>query len=193
MPRAVPNDWYPGTIPDNVFIHETAYIETTQAFELYRSELPEGLRLGPAVGAYSPVMFDIGPGGRVIVGEYSMLNGPRIICDGQIDIGPYCLISWNVILMDTHRLPFDPSARRRELVRLAGLPFRSRHLDAAQPPRPIRIEANVWLGFDSIVLPGVTIGEGSIVGARSVVVEDVPAYTIVTGNPARVVRQLDRA
>jgi acetyltransferase-like isoleucine patch superfamily enzyme len=50
----------------------------------------------------------------------------------------------------------------------------------------------VWIGFDACVLPGVTIGEGSVVGAKSVVNENVPPYTVVAGNPARVIRQLDR-
>ena len=49
------------------------------------------------------------------------------------------------------------------------------------------------IGFESIVLPGVTIGEGAIVGCRSVVAEDVPPYTIVAGNPARVVRRVQRS
>jgi acetyltransferase-like isoleucine patch superfamily enzyme len=57
--------------------------------------------------------------------------------------------------------------------------------------RPIRIGRNVWIGFDCCVLPGVTIGDGSIVGARSVVCEDVPPYTVVAGNPARVIRKIE--
>jgi virginiamycin A acetyltransferase len=48
---------------------------------------------------------------------------------------------------------------------------------------------DVWLGYESIVMPGVNIGNGAIVAARSVVVKDVPAYTIVGGNPARVIKQ----
>jgi len=59
------------------------------------------------------------------------------------------------------------------------------------PAKPISIRHNVWIGFDCVVLPGVTIGEGSVVGARSVVTEDVPPYTIVAGNPARVIRKIE--
>jgi acetyltransferase-like isoleucine patch superfamily enzyme len=55
---------------------------------------------------------------------------------------------------------------------------------------PIVLEQNVWIGFDACVLPGVTIGRGSVVGARSVVTADVPAYTVVAGNPARPIRTL---
>jgi len=49
----------------------------------------------------------------------------------------------------------------------------------------------VWVGFDSVILPGVTIGRGSIIGSKTIVEEDVPAYSIVVGNPARLVRRLE--
>ncbi|MEH2171306.1 DapH/DapD/GlmU-related protein [Nostoc sp.] len=91
--------------------------------------------------------------------------------------------------MDTYRLPFDPTQRRHELEQI---PLRSpRRINATEPAQPILIGSNVWIGFDACILPGVTIGEGAIVGARSVVTQDVPPYTIVAGNPARVVRHLD--
>ncbi len=56
------------------------------------------------------------------------------------------------------------------------------------PPRPVIIESDVWIGTRSIILPGVRIGQGSIVGAGAVVSRDVPPYSIVAGNPAKVVR-----
>jgi maltose O-acetyltransferase len=54
---------------------------------------------------------------------------------------------------------------------------------------PIKIEDDVWVGFQAIILPGVTIGRGSIVGAGAVVTKDVPPYTVVVGVPARPLRQ----
>jgi acetyltransferase-like isoleucine patch superfamily enzyme len=85
-------------------------------------------------------------------------------------------------------LPTAIAGRRSEL---EALPRRElRIASAAVEARPVRIEAKVWIGFESCILPGVTIGEGSIVGARSVVVTDVPPFTIVAGNPARTVRTL---
>ena len=48
---------------------------------------------------------------------------------------------------------------------------------------------DVWLGYQSLIMPGVTIGDGAIIGSRSVVTKDVPAYTIVAGAPAKVVRK----
>lgn len=188
--RTLPWDWYPGTIPENVVLDETAYVETTFSFYLYRSEAAVGVRLGRGASSYKNTMFDVGPRGRVSIGEYALLNGARIICDAEVEIGDYALISWNVVLMDTYRIPFSPSERRRELERVPSrLP---RRIAAEVPARPIHIGPNVWIGFDVCVLPGVTIGEGSIVGARSVVASDVAPYSVVAGNPARFIRHLNK-
>jgi acetyltransferase-like isoleucine patch superfamily enzyme len=195
--RTLSWDWYPGSIPDNVDIDETAYVETTFSFCLFRSQEPVGVRIGRGASTYLGTMFDAGPRGRITLGDYALVHGARIICDAEVQIGAYALISWNVVLMDSYRFPTDVSERRRALQRLAmGWP---RPVDAAMwsdlktvpEPRPVRIGSNVWIGFDACVLPGVTIGDGAVIGARSVVVHDVPAYSVVAGNPARVVRRLD--
>jgi len=56
--------------------------------------------------------------------------------------------------------------------------------------RPVRIGNKTWIGFGASILKGVSVGEGAVVGANAVVTRDVPPYTVVAGNPARVVRQL---
>jgi len=58
--------------------------------------------------------------------------------------------------------------------------------------RPIVIEDNVWLGGGAIVLPGVRIGRNAVVGAGAVVTRDVAANTVVAGNPARVIREIEQ-
>jgi acetyltransferase-like isoleucine patch superfamily enzyme len=187
--RTLAWDWYPGTVPENVVLDETAYVETTFSFYLYRSEQPVGVRIGRGASTYLGTMFDVGPGGRVRVGEYALVHGARIVCDAEVEIGDYALVSWNVVLMDTYRVPLDPVERRRELERIPTR--RRRYLAGGAPARPVRIGRYVWIGFDACVLPGVTVGEGAVVGARSVVTEDVPPCTIVAGNPARVIRKLE--
>lgn len=57
----------------------------------------------------------------------------------------------------------------------------------------IRIENDAWIGVAAILLPGITVHEGAIVGAGAIVTKDVPAHSIVVGNPARVIRFLDSA
>ena len=56
---------------------------------------------------------------------------------------------------------------------------------------PVVIEDDVWLGFRSIILPGISLGKGSVVGAGAVVTKDVPPYAVVVGNPGRIIKYLD--
>lgn len=187
--RTLPGDWHPGTVPKNVILDETVYLETTFSFLLYRSEQPTGARIGRGASVYLGTMFDIGPRGRVSIGEYALVHGARMTCDAAIEIGDYALISWNVLIMDSYRVSLDAAARRRELRDAAQ--SKPRALMGAAPARPVRIGRNVWIGFDVCILPGVTIGEGSVIGARSVVIEEVPPYCVVAGNPARIIRRLE--
>ena len=188
--RTLPWDWYPGTIPDNVEIGEGTYIETSYSFHECRSEADPAVRMGRGSQVYLAMMFDLGERGRVCLGDYSSITGGRVICDHEIIIGNCCLISWNVVIMDTYRLPADVATRRSLLEQVARTTERAIP-SAYENPLPVRIEDNVWIGFDSCVLPGVRIGEGSIVAAKSVVIADVPPFTIVGGNPARIIRTLD--
>lgn len=186
--RTLPWDRYEGTIPENVVIDDTAYVETAFSFTQYRSEASVGVQIGRGSATYSGTMFDVGPQGRVRVADFVLVHGARIICDAEIEIDDYTFISWNVLLMDTYRIPFAPIERRRAVERI---PFSaSRRIAGEMLARPIRIGRAAWIGFDVCILPGVTVGEGAIVGARSVVVDDVAPYTIVGGNPARVMRRL---
>lgn len=95
-----------------------------------------------------------------------------------ITIGKHCRIASHVTIFDSSGHPGDPEARRR------GEP------PSEKDVQPVTIEDNVWIGTHSIILPGVTIGEGSVVSAGAVVLADVPPYTVVAGNPARRVASL---
>jgi acetyltransferase-like isoleucine patch superfamily enzyme len=187
--RTLPWDWYPGRVPDNVAVDAEAYIETTYSFELFRSAMPEAVRIGRGSSIYLGVMFDLGVNARVSIGEFTLMNGSRIISDAEIAIGNCCLISWNTVVMDSRRLPLDRMGRRRALEAFSR--DRRPIADAGGSAKPVRIGDNVWIGFDSCILPGVTIGEGAVVGARSVVTTDVPPFTVVAGNPARTIRQIN--
>src|SRR3954451_22364798 len=143
MPRTLSWDWYPGTIPDNVVVDETAYVETTFSFHLYRSEVQAGVRYGRGASTYLGTMFDVGPAGRVSLGDFALVHGARIICDASVAIGDHALISWNVVLMDTYRLPRAPAARRPALERPAAR--RPRAFDGEADPRPVTIGPNVWI------------------------------------------------
>jgi acetyltransferase-like isoleucine patch superfamily enzyme len=188
--RRVPHDWCDARVPEGVDVDDEAYLESAFSFTACRTLEAHAIRIARGAHVYSATIFDVGPSGVVSVGRCSMLNGARLICDSRITIGDYAMISWNVILMDTYRLPFDPALRRACLQRAAHHP--QWLVETQTPSHPITLHDNVWIGFDVCVLPGVSIGEGSVVGARSVVTQDVPEYTVVAGNPARPIRELPR-
>jgi acetyltransferase-like isoleucine patch superfamily enzyme len=187
MGRRLPGDWYAGEVPDNVLLDEGSTLETSFSLARFASRRRRGLHMAYGSAAYTGTMFDVGPEGSVRVGRYALLNSVRIICDAEIEIGDYALLSWNVLLMDSYREPLAPEGRRRYREQVAaGAPPAP-----GGPLAPIRIGSNVWIGFDSCILPGVVIGPGSVVGARSVVIDSVPSGTLVAGNPARFIRTLD--
>jgi len=186
----LPWDWHDGVIPANAEISSEAYLETTYIFGRFRSNRDAACRVGKGASIYGGTMLDVSAHGQVQVGAYTTIVAARIICDQLVQVGDYCLISWNVLLMDSYRQPFDLEKRRRQLELLART--NPRYVEGDAEPRPVVVGNNVWIGFDACVLPGVSIGDGSIVGARSVVAEDVPPYTIVAGNPARVIRNLEK-
>jgi acetyltransferase-like isoleucine patch superfamily enzyme len=180
--RVIDGDWYPGTLPRTTHVDPTAYVGSSQSFTRDRSEPPSGVRIGRGASLCDATSLDVGPCGVVHLHEFALVTAARIICDLEIEIGAYALVSWDVVLMDSYRAPFEASGRQRLL---AG------DRDVVLPAsRPIRLGRNSWIGFGACVLPGVTVGEGSIVAARSVVCSDVPAYVVVAGNPARVIRRL---
>ena len=115
----------------------------------------------------------------LILGDNVEINhGCTFTIGKKIVIGRNCLIASEVWIVDSSGHPLDPVAR------MARLP------PLADSVKPVTIEENVWIGRRAIILPGVTIGHGSIVGAGAVVTKDVPPNTMVAGNPAQQKRKL---
>ena len=105
----------------------------------------------------------------------------------SIRIGDCVIFSNHVHIYDNNNHPTDPEIRRKMcMAGFDGDAWKWKYADSA----PIVIEDNVWIGEYAAVLKGVTIGEGAIVASHAVVTEDVPPYTIVAGNPARVVKEI---
>lgn len=122
------------------------------------------------MAAVTPVELQAVAGGKIEIGDRTFLNyGVSISAHQLVRIGCDCLLSNYVSILDNnwHEI------------------LDRRHLPQS---RPVILEDNVWLGIRVIVLPGVTIGHDSVVGAGSVVVKDIPPRSIAVGNPARVVK-----
>ena len=188
MARRLPWDWHDGVLPDSAVIADDAHVESSYQFLLDRSRPPYGLRVERGASIHGLTAFDLGPRGLLTFGAFSITNGTQFVCDEEISIGTGCMLGWNAVIMDTFRVPLDPIARRAALEAVpSSLP---RRLLAEVETAPVRIGSNAYIGFDVMVLPGVTIGDGAIVGSRSVVRDDVEPHTVVAGNPARPVKRL---
>lgn len=127
------------------------------------------------------------PESRLAIGKNTSIGPDSIIdCAIGIEIGNDVLISYQCIISDSDNHSLSRKERAHDLEKWRT----GTHDWSTAAKAPIRIGNGAWLGARSIITKGVTIGEGAIVGMGSVVVNDVPAYTIVVGNPARAVREL---
>lgn len=111
----------------------------------------------------------------------------------SISIGDDVMISSGCILIDSdmHSLRF--SERKNDVLIEIGYDESGKEKDwAVVKSVPIHIQDKVWIGLNAIILKGVTLGEGCVVGAGSVVTKDIPPWTVVAGNPAQVIRSLER-
>lgn len=121
------------------------------------------------------------------IGDNTYIGGGTVIdCVKLIIIGNDVLISYECILADSDNHSTKYSVRKKDLADWK----QKKHDWTTTNSEPIKICTGVWIGARAIILKGVTIGEGAIVGAGSVVTKDVPAWTIVAGNPARVIREI---
>lgn len=129
------------------------------------------------LGPNRPVILSTWQAGAVLkIGINFAMTGGTICAAESILIGDNVAIGANSMIIDTdfHSLDFQ----RRNRASSDG------------ETAPVMLEDNVFIGMNCLVLKGVTIGQGSVVGAGSVVVGDVPSNVIVAGNPAKVIRTL---
>lgn len=117
-----------------------------------------------------------GPGAILEIGDNFAMTGGSICAAEKITIRKNVAVGANCTIADTDFHPLIPELRRQ-------------HPQEASTA-PITIEDDVFIGMNSLILKGVTIGKGSVIGAGSVVTKNVPPGVIAAGNPARVVRDI---
>ena len=121
---------------------------------------------------YGPDHFTVFPGARIRIGERNLVNAAMFHAKCEITTGDDCLFGFGTRVLDADLHALDSSTPERMA--------------------PVRIGDRVWLGSDVTVLRGVTIGDDTVVGARSVVTRDLPPRVLAVGCPARPVRELAR-
>ena len=153
-----------------------------QRFRGSRIELGEGalLRSWPTSNPLAPnhrvVLATRSAEARIQVGRDVGMSGATIVAAERIEIGDRVFVGSNATIVDTDFHPLDPATRQRDV--LAG------------EHRPVVLEDEVFVGMNSLILKGVRVGRGAVIGAGSVVTQDVPPGAVVAGNPARFTRWL---
>lgn len=135
--------------------------------------------------------------GEIIVGNHTYIGSNVFISHNHIEIGDNVTIAWGGVVYDhdSHSLNF--MSRRKDIddelkdIRNKVSFIKNKNWSEVNS-QPIKICNDAWIGMNVIILKGVTIGEGAIIGAGSVVTHDIPAWTIAAGNPAKVIKKIEQ-
>jgi acetyltransferase-like isoleucine patch superfamily enzyme len=146
-----------------------------------------GLRVGPAVGFKHLETFELGD--NVFIGAQAYIQGRfdgRCVIGDHVWIGPQSYFDARDLVIEDY-VGWGPGAKVLGSEH-TGLPHDVPVIQTDLVIRPVRVGAWADIGTNAVLLPGVTVGKGSIVGAGAVVTHEVPDYAIVAGVPARFVR-----
>lgn len=127
-------------------------------------------------------------GGEITIGDYCYIGeNSKIWSAKNIKIGNQVLISHNVNIHDNISHPLSSEFRHKDFKRILGLEdYDINNFDLR--PNDIVIKDKAWIGFNSVILKGVIIGEGAIIGAGCFITQDVPDYAVIVGNPPTIVK-----
>jgi acetyltransferase-like isoleucine patch superfamily enzyme len=127
--------------------------------------------------------------GRILIHPEVYIGDDCLIsCADSIEIGSFTLIGHGVHIFDNDTHPVDWQARLNDWKSIVD---KQKHLKPEIAKAPVFIGQHVWIGFNSILLKGVTIGSKSVVAAGSVVTKDIPPNVLVAGNPAKVIKEIE--
>lgn len=138
-------------------------------------------------------IFEIAQG-KITIGDRTFVGASTFICIDEIKIGSDVLISWGVTIADNNSHSVHWEDRKydvRDWKRGIEEGKIGKYKDWFNVgSAKVEIKDKAWIGFNAIILRGVTIGEGSVVASGSVVTKDVPDWTVVGGNPAKIIKKL---
>jgi acetyltransferase-like isoleucine patch superfamily enzyme len=179
MTSVLPHDWFCRELPSGLQLGPRCFLYSAFSFLHCQPSAKNVVRINNDSGIYHGTFFELGPDARVEIGSYCTLVGAILRVEREVRIGDYVFIAHEVVLSDC-----DGPGLPRVWPSAGLLP------PGSCEPRAIRIEDDVWIGMRAVILAGVTVGTGAVIGAGAVVCEDVPPRSVVSGNPAHVVRML---
>jgi len=134
---------------------------------------------------------------NITIGERCQLGSVNFNCAHSISVGNDVLMAWGITIIDhdSHSLEWkyrknDAKQSYEDYLRYGDIVKNKDWSHVSM--KPIIIGNKCWIGFNVIVLKGVTLSEGCIVGAGSVVTKDAPPYSLIAGNPAKIIKRLSK-
>jgi len=182
---------------DYILIGNTTIIDNSASLKIYNLSSKEFINLEIGYGSHIFSSFNIlKESAKIVIGNNCQLGAVNFICAENIIVGNDVLMAWGITIMDNDSHSIEWENRRNDIKQC----YEDYLLDKNNfiknkdwtnvKTKKIIIEDKVWIGFNSTVLKGVSIGEGAVIGANSVVVSNIPAWTVAAGNPARVIRKI---
>jgi len=159
---------------------------TTIAWRRIKHVAGNSISIGEDSIIHADISFEEEHGGEVRIGNRTFVGRSHLICYRRLVIGDDVIMSWGITIVDHDSHSIDWEKRRDDVRDWSRGKKNWKHIAHA----PVVVGDKAWIGFNVSILKGVTIGEGAVVGACSVVTKDIPAYAVAVGNPARVVRSL---
>jgi maltose O-acetyltransferase len=179
--KQIENDWCNFPVPANMQVGSNSMIDSSACFKKFFSTRPIGLSIGSNVTIESTDLATE-PEGIIEIGDYCCITFASLVSTNKISIGNFVFISPGVTIVDSDFHPVDAANRLIDTVAIPTVGDRSKR--PKFETRPVVIEDDVWIGYNSTILKGVTIGAGSVVEPGSVVLRSVPPGSLVSGNPS---------
>ena len=133
-----------------------------------------------SVGVFQPCLFNVStPNSSIVIGNNVGISGSTINASTSVFIGDNTIIGSGCLISDTDSHPVLAALRR---LPNGGSEYTNK--------KPIKIGKNVFIGARCVVMKGVTIGDGAVIGAGSIVTKSIPGNCIAAGNPAKIIKEL---
>lgn len=182
-------------LADRVHIHPTAIIAPNASIGFWGKHIIPG-HTNVEIGEDSHIFSSLNllrPEAKISIGKRCQLGNVLFACAEEIEVGDDVIMAWGINILDSNHHSLDWNERQYDVMLgrqdyLAGRPLGSSQNWDSIDRKKICIGDKCWIGCNVTILKGVTLHEGAVVGAGSVVTDDVAAWDVVAGNPAKSIK-----